>query len=238
MLTNCLAHDLIGCLCPHEGGGILIPVADIGLDVSDQRSHGVERAAADGLAREDAEPGLDHVEPGGAGRREVEVDAGMSLEPRLDLGGLVRGRVVENDMEFAPIVTGNLLEKTQEVTGGMTGAALPDDLATLEIQGGIETGESIAFVVVGLPGRQPFAQGKKRLRAIQGLDLGLLIETDDRCVIGGVQVEADHVADLLLGLGIGTELEGLDAVRFEAVLLPDPMNGAVREIGPIREFGA
>ena len=163
-------HRVRGQAPPRGDFKILIPVVDIGLDVSDQRSHGVERAAADGLAGEDAEPGLDHVEPRGAGRREVEVDAGMSLKPCLDLGGLVRRRVVENDMEFAPVVTGNLLEETQEVSSGMTGAALPDDLATLEIQGGIETGQSIAFVVVGLPGRQTFAQGKKRLRSVQGLD--------------------------------------------------------------------
>ncbi len=89
MLTNCLADDLVGCLRPHEGGWVQVPVIDVGLDVSNQHSHGVERASADGLPREDAEPGFDHVEPGGPGGSEVKVHPGMSLQPCLDLRGLV-----------------------------------------------------------------------------------------------------------------------------------------------------
>ncbi len=72
-----------------QGDGVLVPVIDVGLDVSNQRSHGVERAAADGLSREDAEPGFDHIEPGGSGRGEVKVHPWMSFQPRLDLRGLV-----------------------------------------------------------------------------------------------------------------------------------------------------
>jgi hypothetical protein len=115
-------------------------------------------------------------------------------------------------------------------------AALPDHLAPLDIQGGIEAGQSVALVVVRLPGRQPFSQGQERLRAIQGLDLGLLVETDDGGMLGGVQVETDHVADLLLGPRVGAELERLDPVRFQPVLLPDPMHRAVRQTSLIREL--
>ncbi len=81
-------------------------------------------------------------------------------------------------------------------------------------------------------------QRQQRLRAIQGLDLGLLVQADDGGVLRRTQVQADDVADLLLGFGIGTEFESLDAVRFETVLLPNPMHGAVRKAGPVREFAS
>ena len=122
--------------------------------------------------------------------------------------------------------------------GGVARAAFPDDLAAFEVERRIETGESVSFVVVSLPSRNTFAQRQQRLRAIQGLDLGLLVQADDGGVLRRTQVQADDVADLLLGLGIGTEFESLDAVRFETVLLPDPMDGAVRKAGPIREFAS
>jgi hypothetical protein len=52
--------------------------------VPDERADGVERAAADRFAGEDAEPRLDHVEPGGALRGEVELDLGSGAAATPD----------------------------------------------------------------------------------------------------------------------------------------------------------
>src|SRR5208337_1697374 len=48
------------------------------------------------------EPALDQVKPGSAGRREVQVEAGMPQQPALDRRGLVGGVVIDDQMEFAP----------------------------------------------------------------------------------------------------------------------------------------
>ena len=50
--------------------------------------------------RNEGEPALDLVEPGGVGRREVQVEARMPGEPRPHLPVLVRAVVVENEMEL------------------------------------------------------------------------------------------------------------------------------------------
>src|SRR5271157_4358901 len=67
------------------------------------------------------EPALDEVEPGGAGRREVQVEAGMVQQPALDRRGLVGGVVIDNEMEFAPARHGVVdgLEKLAKLDGPM-----------------------------------------------------------------------------------------------------------------------
>ncbi len=57
---------------------------------------GREGAAADGLLRDEVEPDLDLVEPGGVGGSEVEMVAGSVGEPALDAGVLVGAVVADN----------------------------------------------------------------------------------------------------------------------------------------------
>src|SRR3989475_13316138 len=99
-----LLDDVRRLFGPDKGRGMTVPVCDVGLDMPDQRRHGVERAAPDRLAGEDAEPGLDHVEPGGTLRSEVEVDLRMPSEPCLDGGRRIGGRRVEDDVQGTPTI--------------------------------------------------------------------------------------------------------------------------------------
>src|SRR2546422_3127427 len=89
---------------PHERGGMAIPLGDVAVDMPDQSANGVERATANRLAREDAEPGLDHVEPGGALGGEVKLDLRMLGEPGLHRRRRMRGRVIEDDVQCAAAV--------------------------------------------------------------------------------------------------------------------------------------
>ena len=68
---------------------------DRGLEV-DQR---VEGAALQAAAGQRGEEGLDGVDPGAGGRREVEGPAGVTGEPGADLGVLVGGVVVEDRVD-------------------------------------------------------------------------------------------------------------------------------------------
>jgi len=52
-----LGEDLVGGGCPLEGSGVAVPVRDVVADRLDQDGDGGERAAADGLAGDDPEPG-------------------------------------------------------------------------------------------------------------------------------------------------------------------------------------
>jgi hypothetical protein len=55
-------------------------------------------------------------------------------------------------------------------------------------------------------------QRQDRRRSLQRLDLGLLIDAEDDCRFGRVEVEPDDVAHLVDELRIGRELEVLGPV--------------------------
>src|SRR3954468_11319863 len=71
---------------------------------------------ADGLPGDDREEAFDEVEPAAAGWGEVDVDAGVLGQPRLDRGMLVGGVVVADEVQLDPRVgLGDLLEEGQEL---------------------------------------------------------------------------------------------------------------------------
>ena len=70
-------------------------VHDRGLQLGD----GVEGAATDAFFGDLGEEALDQVEPGGGGRSEVQMEARMRREPASDLGGLMGGVVVEDQVK-------------------------------------------------------------------------------------------------------------------------------------------
>src|SRR6266566_4333355 len=81
---------------PDERLWRLVGGSDVRLDGGDQRPDVGEHAAFQSFAGQVAEESLDHVQPTGAGGREVNVEAWMPLEPVHHLRMLVR-RVIVND---------------------------------------------------------------------------------------------------------------------------------------------
>ena len=71
------------------------------VDGSFQLLDTMEYAAADALLGDEAEEAFHLVEPGGRGGREVHVVAWVAGEPCLDLGMLVRGIIVGNQVQVA-----------------------------------------------------------------------------------------------------------------------------------------
>jgi len=69
------AKDLIGGLGPHERLGVVVPGLDPGADVSLEGVNAGVHPALEQLGGELGEPAFDLVEPGGAGRDEVQVEA-------------------------------------------------------------------------------------------------------------------------------------------------------------------
>ena len=84
----------IGRLDPHERlGEAVVELYDEPPKVFPQLSHGMERLAPQTVSFDPGEPTLHRVEPGGARRREMEMDVRVSCEPFHDLLGLVRRAV-------------------------------------------------------------------------------------------------------------------------------------------------
>ena len=88
------AFDLMGGFGPAEGFGIFVPVGQEAGNGLLQARDAVEAAAANGLRGDQAEPALDQVEPRGAGRGEVQMEARVRGQPLFDCGMLVGSVVV------------------------------------------------------------------------------------------------------------------------------------------------
>src|SRR5690606_15092513 len=87
------------CGVPGESFGVVVVRVDVVHDGVLEFVHAGEDAAADALGGDLGKPALDEVEPGSAGGGEVHVEAGMLGKPRPDLGVLVGGVVVGDDVQ-------------------------------------------------------------------------------------------------------------------------------------------
>src|ERR1700683_20398 len=99
-------------------------------------------AAAQLFFGQGSEPALDQVEPGSAGRREVQVEARMAQQPALDRRGFVGGGVIDDQMELAfawhGIVDG--LQKLAELDGPMPLMQRRDYGAGFDVERGEQVG--------------------------------------------------------------------------------------------------
>ena len=100
LLTVGLLQDLLGGLGPDEGVAAVAPAVDERADVGVELADGAKGAAVDGLALDDAGPGLDQVQPRAAGRVVVHLDPGVLGQSVADLDPLVRGGVVHHQVQF------------------------------------------------------------------------------------------------------------------------------------------
>src|SRR5512143_3298827 len=82
------AEKVVGGLGPGERFGAFVVAVDVGADRGLQVGDVGEGAAADGLAGDDAEEDLDHVQPRAAGRRECIVTLGFLSSQAWMLGCL------------------------------------------------------------------------------------------------------------------------------------------------------
>jgi hypothetical protein len=90
----------LGFCRPAVGFGIEIVIIEKAKDVCDQGCDAAKAARADDLGGDFAKEAFHQMEPGGRGRNEMDVKTGMALEPGSDLGVLVGGIVVANDVKL------------------------------------------------------------------------------------------------------------------------------------------
>ena len=84
-----------------------------------------------------------------------------------------------------------------------------------DIEGGKQVRRAVPNVVMGLTGRNAGPQRQHRLGAVERLHLRLFVDAEHQRPIGRMQIDADHVAQLLDEVRIATELERLDAMRLQ-----------------------
>jgi hypothetical protein len=98
--------DFVGVCIPCEGIRLCIVFDDEAIDGSLQVDDRDEHAALQASFGEFGEEAFDSVELGARCRREVESKALAPVEPCANLRALMRGVVVENDMNRFPAGSG------------------------------------------------------------------------------------------------------------------------------------
>ena len=104
-----------------------------------------------------------------------------------------------------------------------------DDQPGRHVQGGEQGGGPGAGVVVGAPLGHAGHHRQYRLGPVEGLDAGLLVHAEHDGPLRRVQVQPDHVADLLDEQRVAGQLEGVDQVRLEPERPPDAPDSRLRQ---------
>src|SRR5205809_8031180 len=110
----------------------------------------------------------------------------------------------------------------------MASMQLADHLAGCYIQRRKQRRGAMSLVVMGASLGDTRRQRQQRLRAIQRLDLALLIDTQHHRFGGRIEIEPHDVTRLGNKLRIARELERLLAMRLQAEGPPDATNRGLR----------
>lgn len=146
-------------------------------DSRSQVSHAAEGITIKRPSFQLRKPALHGVQPRGAGRREMQLETGMLLQPLPDGRSLVSRAVVQNYMQvqLGRGAAVNLPKELQKLFGPVSLGDAADDLAGQDVKGGIQASRTVTFVVMRPPLNLAGLERQHRLRAIQRLDLRFFI---------------------------------------------------------------
>src|SRR5271154_993482 len=141
----------------------------------------------------------------------------MAIEPGANIGMLVGGIVIENDMDD---LTGwNLhldgIQKSNEFLMTMALHIAADDCAVENVESGEQRRGAVPFVIVCHGSEAALLQRETRLGAIEGLNLALFVDRQHDGVGRRVDIEPDNVAQLGDEVRIVGELELSAPMRLE-----------------------
>jgi len=107
-------------------------------------------------------------------------------------------------------------------------------LPTFRIERGKQRRGAVTFVVMCPAFDLPRPHRQNGLRAVERLDLRLLIDAEHDSAGGRIEIQPHDVAHLLDQQRVGRELEGLRAVRLQAERAPHARDRHVTEPGRLR----
>src|SRR5215831_16864061 len=228
-----LVEDDVGCSFPDERSRLLVPLRKPLVDGALQFGDAPKGPSADHALRDQSEPTLDLIEPGAAGRDEMQMESAtlLRLEPALH-GRTFVGAVVVHDevnVQLGRYFLFQFAEEFDVLPAPMATQTVPNHLAGQNVEGGKQRGRAVALVVVRLSLRQAWSQGQNGSGPIQGLDLALFVNAKHQSSIRGVEVKSHHVADLSLELRVVGNLKRFHAMRLNIIALPEAVHHHARK---------
>ena len=216
---------------PFEGLGAFVVDLDIASNFAGQVGFGSKDAAGDQIALNFGEPDFDLIEPGRVSRGVMELNIGMSGEELRHGLGLVRRKVVGDDVDLLALGLGgdHICEKGHELRAGVALGCFAQDLSAGNLQCGVKRQsampEILKAVALGTPGRK----GQNRIEAIESLNGALLIHAEHGSVSRRLEIEADDVGRLGLEGRIVAGHVMTPPGRLQTGLGPDASNPHVTD---------
>src|SRR3990172_46532 len=221
-----LRQNLLYAGRPDERLGSIVVGFDEFLDGRDQLRNTREAAAANALVGQLAEPAFDQVEPRSRGRREVQLKASMLGQPALHLRMVVRAVVVQDqvDVQLRRNALIDLAQELAELDIAVTRIAGADHRPFERVQGGKQGRGAVALVVVCHSPATPLLERQAGLRAVERLDLRLLVDTEDDGFVWRIEIDSHHIGELLDKALVARELERFHAMGLQAVCVPNALH--------------
>ena len=121
---------------PADRFRVLVIAGDVASDLACEVGERGENASGEQVPFDFGKPEFDLVEPRGIRRREVQLDAGIRVEKRLDLFGLVRREVADNHVDRMPtwLRREDVAEKGDERVAGVPRHRLSDDFTRARVE--------------------------------------------------------------------------------------------------------
>ena len=131
------------------------------------------------------------------------------MEPPLDVAMLVNTEVVQDQVDVELLRDRSIegVEEQAELSIAMAEMELRHHGSVQRIEGRKQVNVPVASVVVRASLGEAGSEGQNGLSAVERLDLGLLVHREHDSALRRVQVEADHVVDLLDVVLVPTDLE-------------------------------
>jgi len=218
--------DFVWVCGPGEGFRIIVSLRDEAVDGGLEFDNAPEDTALQSLLGQFGEEALDSVEPRARGRREVEGETRVPIEPLTHLRMLMGGVVVEDHVhELSGRHLGlDSIEEADELLVTMALHASANDLAFEHIESSKQRRCAVALVVMGHRAGPALLHWQAGLGAIEGLDLRLFVDREDDGMGGRVDIKPDNIAQLVDELRVGGEFELPDPVWLQTMRTPDPLH--------------
>ena len=215
---------------PLERPCVRVVVANILHDFSFEICFRREDPSCDKVPLYFRKPYLDLVEPGTVGRSIVHVHIGVFAQEQLDAFGLMGGEIVGDDMDLFTLRlrTHQVGEEGHELGAGMTIGGFADDGSSGGIQCRIQRDGPVTVVLESVPFGSSGRKRQDRIKPVERLDGGLFIDTEDRGMGRGLQIQTNDFGRFALKIRIGAELIATQSVRLQTGLGPHPCDSHVR----------
>ena len=164
----------------------------------------------------------------------------MLWEELTDRLSFVRGEIVQDDVNLLPRGAQgyDLLQEGDELRAGMAGSGFAVDATGGGIQRRIQGERSVSVVLKAVTFGAAWRERQDGIQTIQGLNGGLLIDTEHGRVLGRVQIEAEDVGRFGFEIGIIAGHVAFQTVGFQAGFLPNPMHGVFADAQHGGQFAA